>query len=279
MIKAPSDRSFCIFRINCRGSCGTDTQRGSVLFAGGYSGSGLDKISSRSRCRTVRFHRGGEVLKKVKHTCLALLLMVIAYEIMTFAYSVTAEHKANAITQLVTSLKPGHTTMDEAKALFHAHGVNVEIKDNACGIPTCAGLYLLAVNFPRGVIPVHIGEGLDVVVKPIPLPPVKTAGFVANLYFINGILNSISAAYTVGTTGVGYSWNAGEHNVRSSEWKYANGGLVTSIGVASSGAAFDIPFPRFAFNYMYSAKCVDARMLWPTAPPPTTELQGWPGCR
>jgi hypothetical protein len=221
------------------------------------------------------------VLKKVKHTCLALLLMVIAYEIMTFAYSVAAERKASAITQLVTSLKPGYTTMDSAKALLQAHGVNADILHNACGDPrgACDGLYLRAANFPRGVIPLHLGGGLDVVVMLIPLPPVKTAGFVANLYFINGILDSINTTYKVGTTDVRYSRGARDHNSRSSEWKYDNGGMVVSIGVGSSGAAFDIPFPRFAFNYMYSVKCVDARMLWPTAPPPTTELHGWPGCR
>ena len=202
---------------------------------------------------------------------------------MSFAWSIIAERKAETMAELLVTLRHGYTTMDSAKELFQAHGVSVEILHNACGTPKgdpCDGLYLRAANFPRGVIPIHIGGfRFDFVVRLIPLPPVKTAGFVANLYFINGILNSISAAYTVGTTGVGYSWNAGEHNVRSSEWKYANRGLVTSIGVASSGAAFDIPFPRFAFKYMYSVKCVDARMLWPSAPPPTQELYGWPGCR
>jgi hypothetical protein len=221
--------------------------------------------------------------RKTKYVCIALMLLMVAYEVMSAAWSNIARRKAETGAELLATLRPGYTTMDSAKDLFQAHGVNVEILHNACGTQnkgdSCDGLYLRAANFPRGVIPLHIGGRLDIVVMLIPLPPVKTAGFVANLYFINGILNSISAAYKVGTTGVGYSWNSGEHNFRSSEWKYANGGLVTSIGVASSGAAFDIPFPRFDFNYMYSVKCVDARMLWPTAPPATTELQGWPGCR
>jgi hypothetical protein len=157
--------------------------------------------------------------------------------------------------------------------------VNVEILHNACGTPRgdpCDGLYLGAANFPRGVIP--LGR-LDFVVMLTPLPPVKTAGFVANLYFINGILNSIGVGYDVGTTSVRYARGAGEHNSIRSEWKYEKGGTVERIGVSSSGAACDVTFPRFAFKYMYSVKRVDARMLWPTAPPPTTELHGWPGCR
>ena len=223
------------------------------------------------------------MVKKAKYVCIALMLLMVAYEVMSFAWSNIAECKAETGAELLATLRPGYTTMDSAKELFQAHGVSVEILHNACGTPnkgdSCDGLYLFAANFPRGVIPLHIGGRLDVVVMPIPLPPVKTAGFVANLYFINGILNSISVGYDVGTTSVKYARGAGEHNSIWSEWKYANGGLVTSIGVASSGAAFDRPFPRFAFNYMYSVKCVDARMLWPTAPPPTTELHGWPGCR
>ena len=221
------------------------------------------------------------MLKKAKYVCIALMLVVVAYEVMSFARSTIAERKAERMTELLATLKPGYTTMDSAKALFQAHGVNVDILHNACGTPnkgdSCDGLYLFAANFPRGVIPLHIGrqdDWLDFVVMLIPLPPVKTAGFVANLYFIDGILNSIGVGYDVGTTSVRYARGAGEHNFTSSKWKYANGGLVTSIGVASSGAAFDEPFPRFAFNYMYSVKRTDARMLWPKAPPPTEELQG-----
>jgi hypothetical protein len=226
------------------------------------------------------------VLKKIKYVCIALMLLMVAYEVMSFAWSNIAERKAETAAELLATLRPGYTTMDSAKELFQAHGVSVEILHNACGTPnkgdSCDDLFLGTANFPRGVVPLHIGrhdDWLDVVVMLVPLPPVKTAGFVANLYFINGILNSISAGYEVGTTSVNYARGAGEHNSIWSEWKYANGGLVTSIGVASSGAAFDRPFPRFAFNYMYSVKCVDARMLWPTAPPPTTELHGWLGCR
>jgi hypothetical protein len=224
------------------------------------------------------------VLKKIKYVCLALVLMVVAYEVMSFAWSNLAEGKAETAAELLATLRPGYTTMDDAKALFQAHGVNVDILHNACGTPnkadSCDGLYLRAANFPRGVIPLHIGGSrLDIVVMLIPLPPVKTAGFVANLYFINGILNSISVGYDVGTTSVNYARGAGEHNSIWSEWKHEKGGTVESIGVSSSGAAYDVPFPRFAFKYMYSVKRVDARMLWPTAPLPTTELHGWPGRR
>jgi len=226
------------------------------------------------------------MLKRAKYVCIALMLVVVAYEVMSFAWSTIAERKAERMTELLATLKPGYTTMDSAKALFQAHGVNVEILHNACGTPnkgdSCDALFLRTANFPRGVVPLRIGrhdDWLDVVVMLIPLPPVKTAVFVASLYFINGILNSITVGYYVGTTSVSYARGAGEHNSISSEWKHGKGGTVDSIGVSSSGAAFDMPFPRFAFKYMYSAKRVDARMLWPTAPPPTTELHGWPGRR
>jgi hypothetical protein len=216
------------------------------------------------------------VLKKVKYVCLALLLLVAAYEIMSFAWITNAEHKAERLTEVLATLRPGYTTMDSAKALFQARGVSVDILHNACGTPRgdpCDGLYLRAANFPRGVVPLHIGrhdDWLDVVVMLIPLPPVKTAVFVANLYFINGILNSISVGYDVGTTSVNYARGAGEHNSIWSQWKYEKGSTVKSISVSSSGAAHDVTFPRFVFKYMYSVKRVDARMLWPTAPPPTT---------
>jgi hypothetical protein len=221
-----------------------------------------------------------KVWRKTKYVCIGLMLLMVAYEVMSFAWSIIAERKAETVAELLATLRPGYTTMDSAKELFQAHGVSVDMLHNACGTPKgdpCDGLYLRAANFPRGVIPLHIGrqdDWLDFVVMLIPLPPVKTAGFVANLYFIDGILNSIGVGYDVGTTSVRYARGAGEHNFTSSKWKYANGGLVTSIGVASSGAAFDEPFPRFAFNYMYSVKRTDARMLWPKAPPPTEELQG-----
>jgi hypothetical protein len=227
------------------------------------------------------------VWRKARYVFIALMLLVVGYEVMSFAWSIIAERKAETMAELLATLRPGYTTMDDAKALFQAHGVNVEILHNACGTPnkgdSCDGLYLRAANFPRvGVIPLHIGrhdDWLDVVVMLKPLPPIKTAGFVANLYFINGILNSIGVGYDVGTTSVRYARGASEHNSIRSEWKYEKGGTVERIGVFSSGAACDVTFPRFAFNYMYSVKRVDARMLWPTAPPPTTELHGWPGCR
>jgi hypothetical protein len=217
------------------------------------------------------------VLKKIKYVFIALLLMVTACEVMTLAYSVTAEHKANALTELVASLKPGYTTMDSAKALFQAHGFNPRTLSNACNTPRgpCDELSLAAVNYQSKILRRDPPLGFELFL----FPPFKRAGFVLDLFFINGILDSINGVYRVGTTDVKYSRGAGDHNSRSSEWKYENGGMVVSIGVGSSGAAFDEPFPRFAFNYMYSVKCVDARMLWPTAPPPTTELHGWPGCR
>ncbi|WP_213807909.1 hypothetical protein [Granulicella sp. dw_53] len=217
-------------------------------------------------------------MKKTKYVCLALLLVVAAYEIMLFAWSAIAEHKAKSLTELIATLKPGYTTKDDAMALFQAHRWNVRVDNNACSTSkgSCEALAVGASNFPP-IIPVHLGRLAGITL--FPLPPVKTAGFVANLYFINRVLDSINVGFRVGTTGVGYSRYAGDHNFRSSEWKYENGGMVVSIGVASSGVAFDVPFPRFSFNYMYSVRCVDARMLWPTAPPPTTELHGWPGCR
>jgi hypothetical protein len=99
--------------------------------------------------------------------------------------------------------------MDNAKDLFQAHGVSIDKLHTACGSPnegdSCEGLALRAANFPRWVIFLHIGGGLDVVVMLIPLPPVKTAGFVANLYFLNGLLNSISVGYDVVTTSVKYA--------------------------------------------------------------------------
>jgi hypothetical protein len=226
------------------------------------------------------------VWRKTKYVCIALMLLMVAYEVMSYAWSTIAERKAERMTELLVTLKPGYTTMDSAKALFQAHGVNVEILHNACGTPnkgdSCDALFLRAANFPRGVIPLHIGrhdDWLDVVVMLKPLPPVKTAGFVADLYFINGILDRISAVYDVGTTSVCYARGAGEHNSLRPEWKYEKGGRVKSICASSSGAAYDVPFPSLAFNYMYSVKCVDARMLWPTAPPPTEEHHEWSGCR
>jgi hypothetical protein len=226
------------------------------------------------------------VWRKTKYVCIALVLLIVVYEVMSFAWSNIAERKAETGAELLATLRPGYTTMDSAKALFQAHGVNVEILHNACGTPnkgdSCDALFLRTANFPRGVVPLHIGRHdgwLDVVVMLIPLPPVKTAVFVASLYFINGISNSISVGYDVGTTSVRYARGTGEHNSISSEWKYEKGGTVESIGVSSSGAAYDVTFPRFAFKYMYSVKRVDARMLWPTAPPPTEEHHGWPSSR
>ncbi len=216
--------------------------------------------------------------RKTKYIFIALLLLVTAAEVMTFAYSVIAERKAERLTELLATLKPGYTTMDSAKALFQAHGVNVSTLRNACGDPrgACDGLYLGATKRHHLVWFRHNPPlGFEL----FPFPPVKSAGFAVDLYFINGILDSINTGYGVGTTGVKYSRGAGEYNSLWSKWKYEKGDTVESISVSSSGAACDVTFPRFTFKYMYSVKRVDARMLWPTAPPPTTELHGWPGCR
>jgi hypothetical protein len=218
------------------------------------------------------------VLRKLKYAFIALLFVVTAAEVMTFAYSLIAERKAERLTALLTTLKPGYTTMDNTKALFQDNGVEVTTLSNACGTPRgepCDDLSPGAGNYKLVLLRRNPPLGFYL----FPFPPFKRASFVVNLYFINGILDSINAAYKVGTTGVGYSRYAGEHDFRSSAWKYTDGGLVTSIGVASSGAAFDVPFPRFSFNYMYSVKCADARKLWPTAPPPTEEQHGQAGCR
>jgi hypothetical protein len=213
------------------------------------------------------------VWRKAKHVCLALLLLIATYEVMSFAWSKHVARKAAIGAELLATLRPGSTTMDDAKALFQAHGVNVDIQPDACGA-ACDGLYLYAANSPRWVIPLYIGRRFDLVVRLVPLPPVKTAVFLANLYFVNGILDSISTVYEAGTTDVVYLRAAGDRNSRSSDWKYESGGMVVTIRVRSSGAASDVPFPHFDFNYMYPVKCVDARMLWPTAPRPATEVRG-----
>jgi hypothetical protein len=228
------------------------------------------------------------VWRKTKYVFIALMLVVVAYEVASFAWSIIAERKAETMANLLATLRPGYTTMDSAKELFQANGVSVDILHNACGTPnkgdSCDDLSLSAANFQRlGVIPLHIGrhdDWLDVVVMLPPFPPVKRAAFGANLYFINGILASINTGYGVGTTGVGYIRGAGEHNYSIwSTCKDEKGDMVKSISVSSSDTDFDVPFPRFAFKYMYSVKRVDARMLWPTAPPPTAEHHGGSGCR
>ena len=208
------------------------------------------------------------------------MLVVVAYAVMSFAWSTIAERKAERMTELLATLRPGYTTMDSAKELFQAHGVNVEILHNACGTPnkedSCDALFLKAANFLRvGVIPLHIGrhdDWLDVVVMLPPFPPVKRAAFAESLYFINGILASINIGYGVGTTGVAYTRGAGKSNYSMwSRCKDEKGDMVKSISVYAPGTDFDVPFPRFAYKYMHSVKRVDARMLWPTAPPPTEE--------
>ncbi len=188
-----------------------------------------------------------------------------------------AEKKTGKIIEVLTTLKIGHTTLDRAKALFQTHGLKTGTLNDACVSPrgSCDDLYLDAKNFPP-IIPVHLGRLAGITL--IPLPPIKAAYFQVNLYFINKVLDSINISYKVGKNGVGYSRYAGDYNFESSTWKYADSGTVVSISVASSGSAFDEPFPRFNYNHMYTMKCVDARMLWSTAPPPTKELRGWSGC-
>jgi hypothetical protein len=151
-----------------------------------------------------------KVWRKTRYVFIALMLVVVAYGVMSFAWSIIAERKAETMANLLATLRPGYTTMDSAKELFQANGVSVDILHNACGTTnkgdSCDDLSLSAANFRRvGVIPLHIGSGLDVVVMLAPFPPVKRAAFAANLYFINGILASINTGYGVGTTSVGYS--------------------------------------------------------------------------
>ncbi len=95
---------------------------------------------------------------------------------MLFAWSNIAEHKAARMTELLAMLKPGYTTMDSAKALFQAHGVDVLILNNACGDPKgmCDCLSVGSANFPR-IFPLHLWRLAGITL--LPLPPVKTAYF------------------------------------------------------------------------------------------------------
>lgn len=207
--------------------------------------------------------------------------MMAAYEFVLFACSAIAEHKAKQITELLATLKLGYTTKDSAVALFQAHRWNVKVYSNACSTPkgSCEGLFVDASNYPQR-IPINIGSLGDIVL--LPLPPVRPTSFGVYLYFIDGTLNSINESFHVGATGIGSSRNSENQAgtiFRSSEWRYANEGMVAGISALSTGSISDVPAPKFAFKYMYSLKCVDARMLWPSAPPPTLELRSWPGCR
>jgi hypothetical protein len=217
-------------------------------------------------------------MRTARFLCLTLLLTVVVYETVLALGSYAAEREAKIITEAAATLKPGYTTKTDAIALFRAHRWNVSIYENACVDPKgpCESLGVGASNFPPA-IPVHLGALAEITL--LPLPPVKPAYFGVELYFISGVLHSINAVFHVGDTGVGYSRYGGDNNFRSSEWKYGDDGKAGSIAVASSGTAFDVPFPHFALNYMYSMRCVDARMLWPSAPSPTKELRGWGGCK
>jgi len=218
------------------------------------------------------------VFRKAKHVCCTFLLLVVTYEITLFISSTIAEHSARNLTELIATLKPGSTTKTDAIASFKAHKWNATLDEHACSVAegSCEGLSVGASNFPR-TIPLHLGRLAGITL--LPLPPVKTAYFGANLYFINGILNSINVAYRVGITGVGYSRYAGGQNYSMwSRCKDETGDMVRTINVASSGTDSDVPFPRFVFKYMYSVKRIDAQKLWPTAPPPTTEDYRLYGC-
>jgi len=221
------------------------------------------------------------VRKKAKYVYIGLLFLMTAYELMLFTWSAIAQHKAEKIAELVATLKPGYTTKDSAKTLFQAHGLNIRTLSNACGTPRgpCDELALGAANFPQ-IIPLHLGRLVGITL--LPLPPVKTAYFQVNLYFINGTLDSIEETFHVGTAGVAssrFAENQAGTIFRSSEWRYGDGKMVGGIGAIYSGNISDVPTPKFAFKNMYSVRCVDARMLWPTAPPATTKLHGWPGCK
>lgn len=216
------------------------------------------------------------MLRLLKNTLLALLLALTLAEGMTFCYSLGSGHKAARVADLLATLRPGQTTMDGARALFQAGGVDVGTLANACGDPKgpCDDLYAGADNHQYLVI-----RHPPLVFPLLPFPPFRPARFIANVYFINGVLDSTGILYQVGATTISYSRHAGDYNFRSSEWRYAEDGTVISIAVASSGPAFDIPFPHLDFSHMSTMRCVDARALWPAAPPPTTELHSQPACR
>lgn len=98
-----------------------------------------------------------------------------------------------------------------------------------------------------------------------------------NLYFINGVLDWTNETFHVVAAGVAFSRYAETRQGRYSDRQ--NRSMETEEWISYSANISDVRTPKFAFNYMYSVKCVDARMLWPIAPPPTRELHGWSGCR
>lgn len=201
--------------------------------------------------------------------CTAVILVIAAYEVMLFAWSVNAEHKARRIADIVATLKPGYTTEDNVIALFQAHGLSVAVDGKVCStaIAPCKAVAASVTNYPRTIYSPNPPEGIRI----IPLPPVNPAGFGVDLHFEKGVLVLIDSKFYVGTTSVALARYAPNYEIGTSSWKYSNEGKVTSIRVSSSGAALDLPFPNFALNYMYSVKSPDARELWPSAPPPTSE--------
>ena len=212
------------------------------------------------------------MLKKAKYICLALVLIVTAYELVVFAWSASAEHKARRIAELVATLKPGYTTEDSAIALFQAHGLSVAVDGQVCSTANgpCKAVAVGVSNYPPAIYNPNPPAGIRL----IPLPPVNPAGLRVYLDFENGVLALIASKFYVGTTSVTLSRYAPNYEIATSEWKYANGGMVVSIGVASSGRNFDAPIPQFDLNYMYSVKCTDARTLWPNAPVSISFIRG-----
>jgi hypothetical protein len=124
------------------------------------------------------------MLKRATYICAVLMLLVVAYEVMSFACGTTAQRKAKRTTESLATLKLGYTTLDDAKALFQADGVNGKIVHNACGPPnigdSCDDLSFGTANFPSVVVPLHIGphdDWRDVEVQLIPIAPVKNRIF------------------------------------------------------------------------------------------------------
>jgi hypothetical protein len=144
-----------------------------------------------------------KVLKKVKLVCLVLLLIVAAYEIMLFAWSISAEHKARRIAELVATLKPGYTTEDDAIALFQAHGLSVELDGQVCSTAngSCKAVAVGVSNYPPAIYNPNPPAGIRL----IPLPPLNPAGFLVYLDFENGVLALIASKFYVGTTSVALS--------------------------------------------------------------------------
>ena len=138
------------------------------------------------------------MLRKAKYVCLALVLVVVAYEIMLFAWSVNAEHKARNIAELVATLKPGYTTEDSVIALFQAHGLSVAVDGQVCSTADgpCKAVAVSVSNYPREIYSPNPPAGIRL----IPLPPVNPTGFMVDLQFKNVVLALISSKFYIATT-------------------------------------------------------------------------------